>query len=97
MIQYLFKNVFWKVQDFPLNPVAIRKPVCPVKLPNDNEANLGDSVIIDLYNSNRDKKIFGDDADKFNPYREPPSGQNLWTIFWLRNAFMHWEKSCGWS
>ena len=55
----------------PSSPVAIRKPVCPVKLPNDNEANLGDSVIIDLYNSNRDKKIFGDDADKFNPYREP--------------------------
>ena len=28
---------------------------------------LGDSVVIDLYNSNRDKKVFGDDADKFNP------------------------------
>lgn len=64
----------------PSSPVAIRKPVCPVKLPNDNEANLGDSVIIDLYNSNRDKKIFGDDADKFNPYREPPSGQNLYGL-----------------
>ena len=64
----------------PSSPIALRKPVCPVKLPDDKEANLGDSVVIDLYNSNRDKKIFGEDADKFNPYREPPSGQNLYGL-----------------
>jgi len=64
----------------PSSPIALRKPVCPVKLPDDKEANLGDSVVIDLYNSNRDKKVFGEDADKFNPYREPPSGQNLYGL-----------------
>ena len=64
----------------PSSPIALRKPVCPVKLPNDSEATPGDSVVIDLYNSNRDKKVFGDDADKFNPNREPPSGQNLYGL-----------------
>lgn len=64
----------------PSSPIALRKPVCPVKLPDDKDAELGDSVVIDLYNSNRDKKVFGDDADKFNPYREPPSGQNLYGL-----------------
>ena len=64
----------------PSSPIALRKPVCPVKLPDDKEANLGDSIVIDLYNSNRDKKVFGEDADKFNPYREPPSGQNLYGL-----------------
>ena len=64
----------------PSSPIALRKPVCPVKLPDDKEAELGDKVIIDLYNSNRDKKVFGEDADKFNPYREPPSGQNLYGL-----------------
>jgi len=64
----------------PSSPIALRKPVCPVRLPDDKEANLGDSIVIDLYNSNRDKKIFGEDAHKFNPYREPPSGQNLYGL-----------------
>ena len=64
----------------PSSPIALRKPVCPVKLPDNKEANLGDSIVIDLYNSNRDKKIFGEDANKFNPYREPPSGQNLYGL-----------------
>ena len=64
----------------PSSPIALRKPVCPVKLPDDKDAELGDSIVIDLYNSNRDKKVFGDDADKFNPYREPPSGQNLYGL-----------------
>ena len=41
----------------PSSPVAIRKPVCPVKLPNDSEANLGDSIVIDLYNSNKARLI----------------------------------------
>ena len=64
----------------PSSPIALRKPVCPVKLPDDKDAELGDSIVIDLYNSNRDKKVFGDDADKFNPYRQPPSGQNLYGL-----------------
>jgi len=64
----------------PSSPVALRKPVCPVKLPGDKDAQPDDNVVIDLYNSNRDKKIFGDDADKFNPDRETPDGQNLYGL-----------------
>jgi len=64
----------------PSSPVALRKPVCPVKLPGDKDAQPDDNVVIDLYKSNRDKKIFGDDADKFNPDRETPDGQNLYGL-----------------
>ena len=53
--------------------MALRKPVCPVQLPGNKNANVDDSVVIDLYNSNRDKKIFGSDAEKFNPDRETPN------------------------
>ena len=38
------------------------------------------TIVIDLYNSNRDKKIFGSDAEKFNPDRETPNGQNLYGL-----------------
>jgi cytochrome P450 len=64
----------------PSSPVALRKSVCPVQLPGDKKANTGDDVIIDLYNSNRDKKVFGKDADIFNPDRETPNGQNLYGL-----------------
>ena len=64
----------------PSSPVALRKPVCPVQLPGNKNANVDDSVVIDLYNSNRDKKIFGSDAEKFNPDRETPNGQNLYGL-----------------
>ena len=64
----------------PSSPVALRKPVCPVQLPGNKSADVDDNIVIDLYNSNRDKKIFGDDADKFNPDRETPNGQNLYGL-----------------
>ena len=35
----------------PSSPVALRKPVCPVQLPGNKNANEDDSVVIDLYNS----------------------------------------------
>ena len=64
----------------PSSPVALRKAVCPVQLPGNKSADVDDDVVIDLYNSNRDKKIFGNDADKFNPDRETPNGQNLYGL-----------------
>ncbi len=64
----------------PSSPVAWRKPICPVSLPNDQDAKEGDKVIIDLYNSNRDKEIFGKDAKEFNPKRKTPDGQNIYGL-----------------
>ena len=35
---------------------------------------------MDLFTANRNKEIFGEDADKFNPFRELGPQQNLWGL-----------------
>ncbi len=64
----------------PASHEARRQPVCPVRLASDREVDKDDLVIISLIEANRDPKIFGEDADKFNPYREIPAGANLYGV-----------------
>jgi cytochrome P450 len=61
----------------PASPVAWRRAVdeaeignCPV--PRDGK------VVFDLRAGNRDREVFGADADVFNPYRELPPGVPPW-------------------
>jgi cytochrome P450 len=54
----------------PSSPVAMRRAECPVTLPNDEQVDQDDLVIIDLMGSNRDEGVFGADAAEFNPFRE---------------------------
>jgi len=60
----------------PASPVAWRKPVKETELDGiSGPVKPGDRVVIDLHEANRDKHVFGDDADTFNPYRPVPKGK----------------------
>ena len=54
----------------PSSPEAWRKAEARVELPDDEVAEVGDKVVIDLQTANRDESIFGPDAGSFNPDRE---------------------------
>lgn len=64
----------------PASHEARRQPTCPVHLASDQEVNENDSVVISLVEANRDPKIFGDDANIFDPDREVPAGTNLYGV-----------------
>lgn len=57
----------------PASPVAWRRVECPATLRSHGEVGAGDHVIIDLAAANRDRNVFGDDADTFNPDRTLPT------------------------
>ena len=46
--------------------------MCPVTIGDAGDIDDGDRVIVDLHEANRDKAVFGDDADGFNPHRQLP-------------------------
>lgn len=54
----------------PASPVAWRTPVSELTLPNGARASVDDLVVIDLESANRDRSVFGEDADTFNPHRK---------------------------
>jgi len=58
----------------PSSPVAWRKALADVNFDNGTVAHTGDKVEINLRLANRDPKVFGADADGFNPYRMPVKG-----------------------
>ena len=66
---FLQQCVFESVRLHPSSPVAKRRALCPVSLPDDQKAAEGDIVVANLYLANRDPEIFGEDADRFNPHR----------------------------
>ncbi|WP_129775380.1 cytochrome P450 [Peristeroidobacter soli] len=53
----------------PSSPVSKRKAMCPMSLPNGQAATTTDTIVIDLYQANRQVDAFGDDAASFNPHR----------------------------
>ncbi len=57
----------------PASPVAWRRAQEDLIL-NEEPVVKGSAVILDLQAANRDRSVFGDDADRFNPYRELPQG-----------------------
>jgi cytochrome P450 len=59
----------------PSSPIAQRRPTCPVHLPTAQQAGEDDRVVISLYEANREKALFGEDADRFDPRRELPATQ----------------------
>ena len=60
----------------PASPVAWRKAACPVHLSESGDVGENSKIVIDLYRANRDKSVFGEDADIFNPHRVLPT--NVW-------------------
>jgi cytochrome P450 len=53
----------------PSSPVSKRRVMTDMTLPNGEQAEVGDIVIVNLREANRDEALFGEDAQTFNPYR----------------------------
>lgn len=58
----------------PASPEAWRTGTCPMRVSGAGEIGVGDRVVLDLYSANRDRSVFGDDADLFDPDRTVPAG-----------------------
>ena len=72
-IGFLQRCVHESLRLHPASPVAWRRAVCPMSV-GDHDVSEDDRVIVDLHEANRDRSIFGADADEFNPARELPTG-----------------------
>ena len=64
----------------PSSPIAARWALEDITLKSGIEIKEGDRVVIDLEAVNRDKELFGDDAEDFNPDRELQDGVNPWGL-----------------
>jgi cytochrome P450 len=73
-LMFLQRCVHESLRLHPASPVAWRRPTCPVKLSSGDVAGDTDRIVIDLAAANRDRSIFGADADQFNPGRVLPPG-----------------------
>ncbi len=63
----------------PASPVAVRISLEETPLEN-GVAAAGDQVIIDIERANRDRTVFGDDADRFNPLRALGERTSRWGL-----------------
>lgn len=73
---FLQRCVHESLRLHPASPVAWRRAACPVAISEKRQFDTGDHVVVDLHEANRDRAVFGDDADTFNPHRELP--QRIW-------------------
>ena len=73
-VLFLQRAVHESFRLHPSSPIAARRALCPMQL-NDSPIASGDAVTVDLEGCNRDRSVFGPDADRFNPRRVLPSGQ----------------------
>ena len=64
----------------PSSPVAMRWALTDVELSGGVRLRSGDKLVIDLMAANRDRSVFGDAADGFDPHRELPSGVAPWGL-----------------
>lgn len=58
----------------PASPEAWRTSMCPMAVPGAGDVEVGRRLVLDLFNANRDRSIFGETADQFDPDRTTPSG-----------------------
>lgn len=62
----------------PASPVAVRTALADVVLGSGRELRAGTTVVLDLTAANRDRSVFGDDAEQFRPGRALPDGVPPW-------------------
>ncbi|MEZ7818431.1 MAG: cytochrome P450 [Pseudomonadales bacterium] len=72
-ILMLQKFVHESMRLHPSSPEARRSAEANVDLASQGVAEHGDTVVISLQEASRDKKIYGADAEEFNPARECPA------------------------
>ena len=63
---------------YPASPIAFRRALASVRLRSGREIPDGAAVTLDLMAANRDGRVFGADADEFNPHRPLPDGVAPW-------------------
>jgi hypothetical protein len=73
----------------PASPVAMRIATCDVVLKTGTELPDGASVVIDVEHANRDPAWFGDDPDRFDPFRRLAEGVPPWGL-----SFGHGSHAC---
>jgi cytochrome P450 len=71
---FLQRCVHESLRLHPASPVAWRKPVCPLQLRDGEPVSLDDRIEIDLWTANRQRDVFGPDADVYNPHRQVAAG-----------------------
>tara|TARA_B100000427_G_C15448698_1_gene568579 strand:+ start:55 stop:1053 length:999 start_codon:yes stop_codon:yes gene_type:complete len=64
----------------PSSPTAARWALEDIELKSGIKIAEGDKVVIDLETVNRDKEIYGDDAEEFNPNRNLEPGVTPWGL-----------------
>lgn len=74
----LQKFIWEALRLHPASPVARRKALCPMHLPDRTEVEEQDIVDINIAVANRDPAVFGPDATAFNPYRALPGRVQLY-------------------
>lgn len=65
---------------FPSNPVTARWATEDFVLQDGTRAPKGAHVVVDLMAVNRDPKLFGEDAEEFDPWRTPAEGNALYGL-----------------
>lgn len=71
---FVQRCVFESVRLHPSSPVARRRALAEVTL-GEGVAAEGEEVVVDLSAANRDRAVWGGDADMFDPERALPPGQ----------------------
>lgn len=71
---FLQRCVHESLRLHPASPVSWRRPVCPVSVPGGVEAVEDDRIEINLWAANRQRDVFGPDADDYNPHRTVAPG-----------------------
>lgn len=77
---FLQRSTHESIRLQPSSPTAARWALEDINLKSGIEINEGDRVVIDLEAVNRDKELFGQDAEHFNPDRELPDGVSPWGL-----------------
>jgi cytochrome P450 len=71
---FIQRCVYESLRLHPSSPVAKRRALCPVSIPDGPDLAPGDEISVDLRSANHDRERFGEDADRFNPHREVKAG-----------------------
>jgi cytochrome P450 len=76
--RFLQRCVHETLRLHPASPVSWRKAVEPVILSDGTELPVDELVVLDLETANRDPRLFGDHADRFDPHRQLAEGIPPW-------------------
>lgn len=64
----------------PASPQSVRRAVETGRLPTGESFAEGDIITIDMSAANRDRSVYGADADSFDPWRTIPDGVTRWGL-----------------